>query len=91
MRKTFEILNLSAMMYDFSPWMRMTLCHDHVIRWAKAKVHVYSDSVLSLGRINHPSEANIKWKEQIRYFQPSHEYAGLLRAGVEYFLRIHID
>ena len=45
----FDILNLSTMMYDFSPWMRMTLCHDQAIRWAKAKVHVYSDSVLRLG------------------------------------------
>ena len=33
--KSFEILNLSAMMYDASPWMRLTLCHDQVIRWAK--------------------------------------------------------
>ena len=23
-----------------SPWMRSTLCHDRVIKWAKAKVHV---------------------------------------------------
>ena len=60
-----NIQNLSTMMYGFSPWMRMTLCHVEVIRWAKAKVHVYSNSVLCLGRIRHPSEANIKWKEQI--------------------------
>ena len=65
------------MVYDLSPWMRMTLCHDQVIRWAKAKVHVYSDSVLCLGRISHPSEANIKWKEQIQHFQQSNEYAEL--------------
>ena len=55
----------------------MTLCHDPAIRWAKAKVHVYSDSVLSLGRISNPSEANIKWKEQILYFQQSNENAEL--------------
>ena len=45
-----EILNLSTMMYDFSPWMRMTRCHDQAIKRAKAKVHVYSYSVLCLGR-----------------------------------------
>ena len=33
----------------------MTLCHDRMIRWAKEKVHVYSDSVLCLGTIRHPS------------------------------------
>ena len=53
-----EIQNLSTMMYDFSLWMRMTLCHDQVIRLATAKVHVYSDSVLCLGRKRHPSKAN---------------------------------
>ena len=53
----------------------MTLCHDQAIRWAKAKVHVSSDSVLCLGRISHPSEAKNKWKEQIQYFQQSNEYA----------------
>ena len=47
---SFEILNQSSMMYDFSPWMRMTLCHDLAIRWAKAKIHVYSDSVWCLGK-----------------------------------------
>ena len=47
---SFEHLNLSTMMYDFSPWMRLTLCHDQVIRGAKAKVHVYSDSVSCLGK-----------------------------------------
>ena len=34
---SFEIQNLSTMMYDFSLWMRMTLCHDQAIKWTKAK------------------------------------------------------
>ena len=52
-----EILNLSTTINDFSPWMRSTLCHDQVIKWAKAKVHVYSDSVLCLGKMHsHRSE-----------------------------------
>ena len=70
----FEILNLSTMMYDFSPWMRTTLCLDQAIKWAKAKAHVYSDSVLCMGRVHLPSEANVKWIEQIHYFQHSSEY-----------------
>ena len=37
-----EILSVSTMIYMFSPWMRTTLCHDQDIKWAKAKVHVYS-------------------------------------------------
>ena len=47
-----DILNLSTTIFDFSPWMRSTLCHDQVIKWAKAKVHVYSDSVLCLGKMH---------------------------------------
>ena len=39
--QSFEILNVSAMIYTFSPWMRSALCHDQVIKWAKARVHVY--------------------------------------------------
>ena len=35
----FEILNLSTVKCDFSPWMKMTPCHDQAIRWATAKVH----------------------------------------------------
>ena len=66
------MVNLSTMMYDFSQWTRMTLYHDQV---GESKVHVYSDSLLCLGRISQPSEANIKWKEQIHFLQQSNEYA----------------
>ena len=45
-----EILNLSSMIFDFCLWMRSTLYHDQVIKWAKAKVYVYSCSVLCLGK-----------------------------------------
>ena len=45
--QSFEILNVSARTWSFTPWKRSTLCHDQVIKWAKAKVHVYSDSFLS--------------------------------------------
>ena len=76
-RKFIQNSDLSTMMYDFSPWMRITLCHDQAIKWAKAKVHVCSDSALCMKRVHQPSEANTKWKEQIHYFQQSNEYAEL--------------
>ena len=68
---SFEMVNLSTMMYDFSPWTRMTLYHDQM---GESKVHVYSD-LLCLGRISQPSEANIKWKEHIHFLQQSNENA----------------
>ena len=45
LEQSIEILNVSTMMWRFTPWMRSTLCHDQVIKWATAKVYVYSDSV----------------------------------------------
>ena len=49
--------------------MRSTLCHDQAIKWAKAKVHVFSDSVCCLGKMHGHSEANENWKNQISIFQ----------------------
>ena len=45
----FEILNVSTIGWEFTPWMRFTWLHDKV-KWTEAKVHVYSDSVLCLER-----------------------------------------
>ena len=74
---TPDLLNVSTMIYIFSPWTRSAQCHDQAIKWAKAKVHVYSDSVLCLGKMHSHSEANEKWKSQIKEFQESNEYAEL--------------
>ena len=76
MKQTCEILNVSAMIYIFWPWMR-SQCHDQAIKWAKAIVYVYSDPVLCLGKLQSHSEANEKWKDQISAFQQDKEYAEL--------------
>ena len=47
-----EILNVSTLEWHFTPWMRSILRHDKALQWARAKVHVYSDSVLCLGRMH---------------------------------------
>ena len=60
-----------------SQLMNMTLCHDQAMKCANTKVHVYSDSVLCMGRIHQASEANTKRKEQFHYFQQSNEYTEL--------------
>ena len=85
---SFEIMNSSAMIQDFSPWMRSTLCQDQAIKWAEAKVHVYSDSVLCLGKMHGHPEANENWKKPDQYIpigtkdwekleKPAKEYAEL--------------
>ena len=43
----------------------------------EAKVHVFSDSVLCLGKMHDHSQANDKWRSQIRDFPKSNEYAEL--------------
>ena len=68
LEQSIEIQDVSTMIWNVTPWMRFTLCHDQVIKWAKLKVHVYSDSVLCLGKIYDHSEANKKWKRQIQDF-----------------------
>ena len=60
-------------------WTRSPLSHDEVIKWTKAKVFVYSDSVLCFGKMLIPSEANERWTGQVVDFQLSDSYAELLR------------
>ena len=43
--------------------------HYQVIKWAKAKAHVYSDSVLCLVKMQEHSEANQRWKTQLEEFR----------------------
>ena len=75
--QSLEILGVSTMIYTFSLWMRSSQCHDQVLKWAQARVHVYSDSVSCLGKMYDHPEANEKWKSQIREFQQSNECAEL--------------
>ena len=41
-----EILNVSTIDWTAPSWTRSTRTHDQVIKWTKAKLHVYSDYVL---------------------------------------------
>ena len=41
-----EILNVTTIDWTSPSWTRSALTHDQVITWTKAKVRVYSDSVL---------------------------------------------
>ena len=73
-----EILNVSAIEWTFSRQTRSTLLHDQVIKWTKAKVHVYTDSVLCLGKMQELSGANKKWTDQHREFQRCNDYRELI-------------
>ena len=56
-----EILNVSTTGWKVASWTRSTLMHNQVIKWAKAKVHVFPDSVLCLEKMQERSGTNKKW------------------------------
>ena len=68
-----EILNVTTI-----DRTRSTFSHDQVITWTKAKIHVYSDSVLCLGKLSDHSEANRRWENQVNDVQQSSSYRELL-------------
>ena len=41
------------------------LSHDQVIQWTKAKIRVYSDSVLCLGKMNESKDVIVRWEGQV--------------------------
>ena len=51
MEHSDEILNLKCLEYASPSWTRPVLANDQAIKWAKAKVCVYADSVLSVGQM----------------------------------------
>ena len=46
-----DIFGISTIDWNTIPWMRTTLLHDRAVKLSKAKVHIFSDSELCLGRI----------------------------------------
>ena len=58
-----EILNVRCLEYSTPSWARSVLAKDQAIKWAKAKVSVYADSVLCVGRMEQgPGAAVERWE-----------------------------
>ena len=62
---------------------KTTLLCDRAVRLSTAKVHIFSDSVLCLGKIKEPSETVKKWKEQLEWFTTTTQYKELGRIDGE--------
>ena len=54
------------------------MSHDHVIQWRKAKLRVYSDSFLCLGKMNDSRDAITRWEGPVEEFKMSSSYKELL-------------
>ena len=78
-----EILNVKTIESASFSWTRSVLSHDEVIQWAKAKVRVYSDSVLCLGKVIQSSDAIVKWEGQVEELKMSLSYKELLGVDEE--------
>ena len=70
-----EILNVRAIESPSLSWTRSVLSHDHVIQWTKAKLRVYSDSVLCLGKMYENKDASERCEGPVEEFKlsPSHK------------------
>ena len=55
-----------------SPWKQLSLVNDEeVISLSHAKVFVFSDSVLCLGKVNQNPISNTAWERQLEWFKDS--------------------
>ena len=79
-----EIYGVKAINWENSSWKYLSLIGDEqVISLQRTKVHVFSDSVLCLGKMNENPRSNIAWEERLAWFRSSPEYRTLDRIDGE--------
>ena len=70
--------------WEHSSWKYLSLVGDEeVISLLHTKVYVFSDSVLSLGKVNENPQSNTAWEERLTWFKSSPEYRALDRVDGE--------
>ena len=73
-----EIYGVSPMNWEDSSWKQLSLVNDEeVVSLSRAKVYVFSDSVLCLGKVNHNPPSNSVWEEKLSWFKDSSQYRTL--------------
>ena len=73
-----EIYGMSTINWEHSSWKYLSLVGDEeVINLSHTKVHVFSDSVLCLGRMNEKPQSNTAWEERLTWFKSSPEYSAV--------------
>ena len=60
-----ENLNVECLDCSSPSWTRSVLANDQAVKWAKAKVCVYADSVLCVGQVKDIAAATERWKGQV--------------------------
>ena len=70
-----EISGLETIGWENHSWKCLSLIGDEtIINLQRAKVYVFSDSVLCLGKIHQHPNANESWKERIEWITTSQSY-----------------
>ena len=70
-----EISNLETIGWEKHSWKYLSLIGDErIINLQRAKVYVFSDSVLCLGKIHQNPDANEAWKKRIEWITTSQSY-----------------
>ena len=81
-----EIFGVSQISCESSPWKHLSLVSDEeVISVSHAKVYVFSDSVLCLGKMNQKPISNTVWERKLGWFNRRRTDG----TRVEHFPRIH--
>ena len=72
-----KIQNVKWLDSSSPSWTRSVLSHDQAIKWTKAKVLVFADSVLCPGQMNESKEAKARWEGQVEGLRvyPSYQEA----------------
>ena len=61
-----EIFGMSSINWEDSSWKYLSLIGDEeVVSLSRAKVYVFSDSVLCLGKMNENPQSNIAWEDRL--------------------------
>ena len=70
-----EIFNVDMIHWEKHPWKHLSLIGDETfVNLQRAKVYVFSDSVLCLGRIHPHPESNEAWKKRIEWITTDKSY-----------------
>ena len=70
-----EIFNVDKIHWEKHSWKHLSLIGDEtVINLQRAKVYVFSDSVLCLGRVHQHPQSNEAWKDRIGWIITDESY-----------------
>ena len=73
-----SVYGVNTINWGDSSWKHLSLVHDEeVISLSHAKVYVFSDSVLCLGKMSENPTANSAWEEELSWFKDSSQHRAL--------------